>query len=77
MPQGKRRWSAADDGERVPIEELTDSVTVFQDHLEVRVGGVPPLNVLYSKVGLKESENGVSEEGRARSGTKHWRLAGA
>ena len=51
-------WSAADDGERrVLIEELIDSVTVFPDHLEVKVGGAPPLNVLYSEVGLKESEN--------------------
>ncbi|HTV10341.1 MAG TPA: recombinase family protein [Acidimicrobiales bacterium] len=51
-------WSAADDAERrVLIEELIDSVTVFPDHLEVKVGGAPPLNVLYSEVGLKESEN--------------------
>jgi site-specific DNA recombinase len=51
-------WGAANDGERrVLIEELIDSVTVFPDHLEVRVGGAPPLNVLYSEVGLKESEN--------------------
>ena len=51
-------WGAANDGERrILIEELIDSVTVFPDHLEVRVGGAPPLNVLYSEVGLKESEN--------------------
>ncbi len=51
-------WAAAEDAERrVLIEELVDSVTVFPDHLEVKVGGAPPLNVLYSEVGLKESEN--------------------
>ena len=33
-----------------------DAVTVFPDHLEVTVAGAPPLNVLYSEVGLKESE---------------------
>jgi hypothetical protein len=51
-------WEAAEDTERrVLIEELVDVVTVFPDHLEVTVGGAPPLNVLYSEVGLKESEN--------------------
>lgn len=39
------------------IEELIDAVTVFPDHLEVAVAGASPLNVLYSEVGLKESEN--------------------
>jgi hypothetical protein len=29
---------------------------LFPDHLEVSVGGAPPLNVRYSEVGLKESE---------------------
>ena len=49
---------AANESERrVLIEELVDSVTVFPDHLEVTVGGAPPLNVLYSEVGLKESDN--------------------
>ena len=49
---------AANESERrVLIEELIDSVTVFPDHLEVTVGGAPPLNVLYSEVGLKESQN--------------------
>lgn len=51
-------WEAAEDGERrVLIEELIDAVTVFPDHLEVAVAGASPLNVLYSEVGLKESEN--------------------
>jgi hypothetical protein len=31
------------------MEELVDAVTVFPDHLEVTVGGVPPINVLYSE----------------------------
>lgn len=47
-------WGAANDGERrVLIEELIDSITVFPDHLEVTVGGAPPLNFLYSEVGLQ------------------------
>jgi Recombinase zinc beta ribbon domain/Recombinase len=51
-------WSAASDAERrVLVEELVDAVTVFPDHLEVTVGGAPPINVLYGEVGLKESEN--------------------
>ena len=41
---------------RVLVEELVDMVTVFADHLEVTVAGATPLNVLYSEVGLKESE---------------------
>jgi site-specific DNA recombinase len=50
-------WGAAEDTERrVLVEELVDGVTVFPDHLEVTVAGAPPLNVLYSEVGLKESE---------------------
>ena len=50
-------WEAAEDAERrVLVEELVDAVTVFPDHLEVTVAGAPPLNVLYSEVGLKGSE---------------------
>ena len=51
-------WGAAGESERrALIEELIDSVTVFPDHLEATVGGPPPLNVLYSEVGLKELQN--------------------
>jgi DNA invertase Pin-like site-specific DNA recombinase len=50
-------WSAAEDSERrVLVEEFLEWVTVFPDHLEVSVIGAPPLNVLLSEVGLKESE---------------------
>ena len=50
-------WRAANDRERrVLVEELVQSVTVFPDHLEVAVTGVPPLNVLFQEVGLKGSE---------------------
>ena len=51
-------FTNVNEGERpVLIEELIDSVTVFPDHLEVTVGGAPPLMVLSSEVGLGESEN--------------------
>ena len=61
-------WGAANDGERrVLIEELIDSVTVFPDHLEIRVGGAPPLNVLYSEVGLKESGERPCRRGDTRA----------
>ena len=49
-------WMAAEDQERrILIEELVEWVSVFPDHLEVTVSGAPPLHVLYSEVGLKES----------------------
>lgn len=50
-------WEPAEDAERqVLAEELVDAVSVFPDHLEATVAGAPSLNVLYSEVGLKESE---------------------
>ena len=52
-----RVWDAANDEERrVLVEELVESITVHPDHLEVKVFGVPALNVLYGEVGLKVSE---------------------
>jgi hypothetical protein len=54
MPCGPR----ADDREkRVLVDELVESVTVFPDHLEVNVAGVPRLNVAFDEVGLKQSGN--------------------
>ena len=51
-------WEAAEDREkRVIIENMVESVTVFPDHLEVKVAGSAALHVLYSEVGLKGSEN--------------------
>jgi len=51
-------WEAAEDHERrVIIENMLESVTVFPDRLEVKVAGSPAIHVLYSEVGLKESEN--------------------
>ncbi len=53
----ERVWAAATDKERrVLVEELLEVVTVFPDHLEVKVAGVPSLNVLYGEVGMRESE---------------------
>jgi hypothetical protein len=50
-------WKAAEDQERrVLIEELVEWVTVFPDHLEVKVSATPPLNVLFSEVGLMGSD---------------------
>jgi site-specific DNA recombinase len=50
-------WKSADDQERrVLIEELLEWVTVFPDHLEVKVTATPPLNVLFSEVGLMGSD---------------------
>jgi hypothetical protein len=46
-------WVNAEDEERrVWVEELVESILVFPDHLEVKVTGAPPLNVLYGEVGL-------------------------
>jgi len=42
---------------RILIENMVESVTVFPEHMEVKVVGSPALHVLYSEVGLKGSEN--------------------
>jgi site-specific DNA recombinase len=53
----KAVWKAAEDDERrVLVDELVEWVTVFPDHLEVKVAGAPSLNVRLSEVGLKESQ---------------------
>ena len=50
-------WAEADERERrVLIENLLEWIKVFPDHLEVKVVGSPPINVLYSEVGLKVPE---------------------
>jgi site-specific DNA recombinase len=50
-------WKSANEQERrVLIEELLEWVTVFPDHLEVKVTATPPLNVLFSEVGLMGSD---------------------
>ena len=50
-------WDAAEFQERrVLVEELVECIKVFPDHLEVKVSGTPPINVLYEEVGLKGSE---------------------
>lgn len=52
-----RVWAKAEDEERrVLVEELVESITVYPDHLEVKVTGAPVLNVLYGEVGLKVPE---------------------
>lgn len=55
-----RAWDEATDEERrILVEELVEAVTVFPDHLEVKVAGAPRLNVSLAEVGLggRESEN--------------------
>lgn len=53
-----RVWDAATEQERrVLVDELLAGVTIFPDHLEVTVHGVPRLNVLLSEVGLAQSQN--------------------
>ncbi|MFA5787609.1 MAG: recombinase family protein [Actinomycetota bacterium] len=48
-------WREATESERrVLIEDLLEGVDVFPDHLEVRVAGVPRLNVLLEEVGLHQ-----------------------
>ena len=50
-------WKSAEEQERrVLIEERPEWVTVFLDHLEVKVTATPLLNVLISEVGLMESD---------------------
>jgi len=50
-------WAEADDQERrALVDELLEAVAVIPDDLEVTVAGAPPLTVLFSEVGLKESE---------------------
>ena len=50
---------------RVLVEELIEAVTVFPDHLEVRVVGAPPLVVTLAEVGLRDRSTTtcVSERG--------------
>ncbi len=51
-------WSEADFAERrVLVEELVEEVSIFPDHLEVKIAGSPRINVRLSEVGLKESAN--------------------
>ncbi|MBK5287203.1 MAG: hypothetical protein JJE46_01930 [Acidimicrobiia bacterium] len=53
-----RVWEAATEQQRrVLIDELVEGVSIFPDHLEVAVHGVPRLNVLLSEVGLAQSQN--------------------
>jgi hypothetical protein len=53
-------WEAAEDSERrVLVDELVEAVTVFCDHLEVKVSGSPTLNVTLDEVGLKSDTVGV------------------
>lgn len=49
-------WEEATDRERrVLVEELVESVSLFPDHLEVTIAGVPKLNVTLQEVGLRET----------------------
>ena len=59
-------WDAATAEERrVLVEDLVEAVSMFPDHLEVKVGGAPPLLVELSEVGLRDpgTRSSVSEGG--------------
>ena len=67
-------WAAATAEERrVLVEDLVEAVSMFPDHLEVKVGGAPPLLVELGEVGLRDpgtrssvSEGGLSHMRHAR-----------
>jgi hypothetical protein len=47
-------WEAATAEERrVLVEDMVEAVSMFPDHLEVKVGGAPPLLVELGEVGLR------------------------
>ena len=51
-------WAEANERERrILVENLLEWIKVFPDHLEVKVAGSPPINVMLSEVGLKVPEN--------------------
>jgi hypothetical protein len=56
----------ADERERrVFVENLLAWIKVFPDHLEVKVVGSPPINVLLSEVGLKVPETPLGRKCQA------------
>ena len=73
-------WDAATAEERrVLVEDLVEAVSMFPDHLEVKVGGAPPLLVELGEVGLRDpgtrssvSEGGLSHIRHARR-SGNWR----
>ena len=59
-------WKAATVEERrVLVDDLVEAVLMFPDHLEVKVGGAPPLLVELGEVGLRDpgTRSSVSEGG--------------
>ena len=67
-------WAEADERERrVFVENLLAWIKFFPDHVEVKVVGSPPINVLLSEVGLKVPENVAV--GGPTSTISDWRLA--
>ncbi|MGC1419764.1 MAG: hypothetical protein WA786_06550 [Acidimicrobiales bacterium] len=62
-------WAEADEREkRIIVENLLEWIKVLPDHLEVKVVGSVPLNVVFSEVGLKVPEN-VGVESGVEGGT--------
>jgi hypothetical protein len=53
------------------VNELVQGVTVFPDHLEASVAGLPALNVSLEEVGLKLQIGGV---GGPTTPESDWRL---
>lgn len=57
-------WDGATDAERrVLVEELVEAVVVCPDHLEVRIHGVPSLNVRLDEVGLGGRQSQIAGVG--------------
>lgn len=51
-------WSRGTDQERrVMIDAFLEAVTVFEDHLEVKIANAPALKVRFCEVGLRDSES--------------------
>lgn len=60
----ERLWAEATDVERrTLVEELVEAVVVCPDHLEVRIFGVPVLNVAFAEVGLGGRESEIAGVG--------------
>jgi hypothetical protein len=65
-------WEASTADERlILVEDFVDSVSIFPDHLEVKVAGASPLLVELAEVGLRDpgTRSGVSEGRRRGSAT--------
>lgn len=64
-------WEEASERERwVMASDLLDEISIYPDHLEVKVAGAPRLNVTLQEVGLTGGSGfyGVGERTRTSTG---------